>query len=456
MAKNKSPGSDGLPKERFEAHWDLLGGSFMAMARDFESTASLPAEIKEAVTIVLHKKGVRDQLNNYRPITLLNFTYKYGFLPGRRLSDAVALVADIIDAAKNENEDWYLLLVDFQKAFDSVSRDFLFQVLRGMGFPPRFVKWIGGLHENTAAKLLVNGWLGEGLEVVSGVRQGCPLATYLFLCAVEPLAQEVGRAKLGLSKDEQRLNYLGYAATRPYFKWAGANDAEKLLGVWVSPSGSGVKTWKKALCHITEKLIKWKQKYLTTSARATVITYYIVPIVAFQAQIYPPPADTWDDVTRLIHGFVSEKNLVKRDIMTKAADLPLGVDSFASHEKLMKHWDGQSIRWRQTCECFIHFPLCIWPAAVTREDVLQERVVFNTRILLNETTPIGGQKDVKQLRELRLGDLLEEEADGGLVSLSMAELSQRLGGSGPARLASKALGAIPALWLRRCSPARLA
>ncbi|CAI5961618.1 unnamed protein product [Closterium sp. NIES-65] len=135
MAKNKSPGSDGLPKELFEAHWDLLGESFMVMAKSFQSSASLPVELKEAVTILQHKKGDKEQLNNYRPITLLNFTYKvlarvvadrmksvlriiispeqYGFIPGRRLSDAVALVADIIEGAKSGNEDWYMLMVDF-------------------------------------------------------------------------------------------------------------------------------------------------------------------------------------------------------------------------------------------------------------------------------------------------------------------------------------------------------
>ncbi|CAI5463009.1 unnamed protein product [Closterium sp. Yama58-4] len=114
MANIMSPGSDGLPKELYEAHWDLLGGSFMAMARDFESSASLPAEIKEAVTILLHRKGDRDQLNNYRPITLLNFAYKV----------LARVVADRMKS--NGNKDWYLLLIDFQKAFDSVFRDFLF------------------------------------------------------------------------------------------------------------------------------------------------------------------------------------------------------------------------------------------------------------------------------------------------------------------------------------------
>ncbi|CAI5459467.1 unnamed protein product [Closterium sp. Yama58-4] len=371
MAKNKSPGGDGLPKELFEAHWDLLGESFMALVKSFEASATLPSATKEAVTILLHKKGEKDELNNYCPITLLNFTYKvlarvvadrmksvlhlviypeqYGFIPGRRLSDAVALVADVIDAAKNGDEDWYLLLVDFQKAFDSVSRNFLFEVLARMGFPDRFVGWVRGLHENTSTKLLVNGWLGKGVEVVSGVRQGCPLAPYLFLCAVEPLAREVERQELGLSKHNLRFNYLGYAddttlalqgteqivkaeevldrfeqasglATNksksvllPFgtnlgakgdgtssFKWAGADEAERLLGVWVTPSGNGLPTWEKEWVHITEKLTKWQLKYLTLTARATVVNSYITPLLAFQAQIYPPPSVIWEEITRLL------------------------------------------------------------------------------------------------------------------------------------------------------------
>ncbi|CAI7796479.1 unnamed protein product, partial [Closterium sp. NIES-53] len=182
---------DDLPKELFEAHWDLLGKGFMALAKDFAQTTVLSTEVKEVVTILLHKKGDKDQLNNYRLVTLLNFTYKvlarvmadrmkrflgrvispeqYGFLPGRRLTDAVGLVTDIIDTARNDNEGWFLLLVDFKKGFDLVSRGYLFRMMRAMGFPVRFVRWVEGLHEGTQTRLLVNGWMGEGMEVVSGV-----------------------------------------------------------------------------------------------------------------------------------------------------------------------------------------------------------------------------------------------------------------------------------------------
>ncbi|CAI5955220.1 unnamed protein product [Closterium sp. NIES-64] len=230
MAKDKAPGKDGLPKELFEVHCDIMGKHFMQLVQNFAATATLQTSTKEAVTILLHKKGGRDQLENYRPITLLSFTYKviarvvadrmkkvmhevispeqFGFLPGRKLLDAVGLVADVIEAARNKDHDWYLLLVDFRKAFDSVSRDFLFTVLERMGFPSLFVDWVRGLHKDTRTSLLINGWLGDAVNVVSGVRQGCPLAPYLFLCAVEPLAQQAAARKLGLEGGSRRLAYL--------------------------------------------------------------------------------------------------------------------------------------------------------------------------------------------------------------------------------------------------------
>ncbi|CAI5979728.1 unnamed protein product [Closterium sp. NIES-65] len=122
LADGKSPGKDGLPKELFEKHWDVLGKEFLRMAQSFAASASIPTSIKEAVTILLHKKGEKENLDTYRPITLLNFTYKvlawvvanrmkphlhkvisaeqYGFIPGRRISDAIGVVADVIDCPR--------------------------------------------------------------------------------------------------------------------------------------------------------------------------------------------------------------------------------------------------------------------------------------------------------------------------------------------------------------------
>ncbi|CAI5956600.1 unnamed protein product [Closterium sp. NIES-65] len=235
LPSGKAPGQDGLSKEFFERNWDLLGSAVLKEIRAFELSAELSEAFTTAVTILLHKKGDKESSSNYRPITLLSFFYKlltkvlanwikvalprvispnqFGFLLCRSLKEAVSLVADVIDAAAEGDEDWLLLLVDFQKAYDSVSREYLFKTLRGMGFPDKFIKWVKGLHDGAAMRLLLNGWLGDRVEMLKGVRQGCPLAPYLFLCIIEPLCQEVERRGLGVRKRgvAGELAYVGYA-----------------------------------------------------------------------------------------------------------------------------------------------------------------------------------------------------------------------------------------------------
>ncbi|CAI7906457.1 unnamed protein product [Closterium sp. NIES-54] len=76
MAKNKTPSSDGLPKELFEAQWNVLGKRFMGLALDFESSASLLVSIEEVVTMLLYKKGDEGQLYYYYLITLFYFSWK--------------------------------------------------------------------------------------------------------------------------------------------------------------------------------------------------------------------------------------------------------------------------------------------------------------------------------------------------------------------------------------------
>ncbi|CAI5479246.1 unnamed protein product [Closterium sp. Yama58-4] len=156
LPAGKAPGQDGLPKELFEQNWELLGKELMKLIGDFEKDAVMPEAFTTAVTILLHKKGEREQLGNYRLITLLSVVYKliakvlanrikkvlprvisehqFGFIPGRRLADVVSIVADVVDAAAEGDEDWLLLLVDLKKAYDSVSREFLFTTMHKMGF----------------------------------------------------------------------------------------------------------------------------------------------------------------------------------------------------------------------------------------------------------------------------------------------------------------------------------
>ncbi|CAI5484245.1 unnamed protein product [Closterium sp. Yama58-4] len=553
LADGKSPGKDGLPKELFERHWDVLGKEFLRMAQSFAASASNPASIKEAVTILLHKKGEKDNLDNYRPITLLNFTYKvlarvvanrmkphlhnvisaeqYGFIPGRRISYAIGVVADVIEAVKKGNKDWYMLLVDFRKAFDSVSRSFLFSVLREMGFPERFVGWVEGLHNDTGTSLLINGWLGEAVDVKSGEAERRKLGlcnkanqrlayvgytddTTLFLegkrqiaRAEKLLAWFAGLSGLQTNKSKSVILPIGHnIGRRPDtlggFKWAKADEAGRVLGVWVTPSGSSEPTWKRAFEKIIVELIKWKALFLTIAARVVIINCYITSRISYQAQVYPPTEEIWKKLMKLIHNFLTGNNasaekgfvlwnwgllttpkadgglgaldpaillacLAARrigcllleengkkieEILLKAAGLPLGEDTFLAHERLLKHWPGDNERWLRTCETFMKSPIADTGMSRSREEVAQERVVFNRKLLLNGTNPVGRQKEAKGLWEMQLGDLVTAQQDGVVVIKDIDTLERELHSRDSARLALKALDAAPQEWKAMLTP----
>lgn len=86
--------------------------------------------------------------------------------------------------AKNSR---YILLLDFRKAYDTVDREFMSETLRHSGFDDRLVDLISGIHKGTTASFVVNGSQSVALPVISGIRQGCPLAPLLFLLVVEVL-----------------------------------------------------------------------------------------------------------------------------------------------------------------------------------------------------------------------------------------------------------------------------
>ena len=66
-----------------------------------------------------------------------------------------------------------LMLVDFQKAFDSISWVFF-------NFGQDFKRWIDVLNKNVQASILQSGYLSEVCNIQRGCRQGNPIAPYLF------------------------------------------------------------------------------------------------------------------------------------------------------------------------------------------------------------------------------------------------------------------------------------
>jgi Reverse transcriptase (RNA-dependent DNA polymerase) len=78
--------------------------------------------------------------------------------------------------------------LDFRKAYDSVNREFLREVLLAIGVGDKFVSWVMLLlSRDTTACAILNGFKSNKMVFQAGVRQGCPLAPLLYLFVGEAL-----------------------------------------------------------------------------------------------------------------------------------------------------------------------------------------------------------------------------------------------------------------------------
>ena len=81
--------------------------------------------------------------------------------------------------------------IDFKKAFDSVSRKFLFRTLSAARFGPSFIHWIHTFYNNISSCVSNNGFATTHFDIQRGVRQGDPLSLYLFIIVLETLASTI-------------------------------------------------------------------------------------------------------------------------------------------------------------------------------------------------------------------------------------------------------------------------
>ena len=171
MSNNKSPRNDGLTKEVYERFWEDLKKPLCASITKAFQRGELSHSQKEAVIKLIEKKD-RDKklIKNWRPISLLNIDTKLiskvlaerlknvqpslicsdqtSSVKGRFISEGGRLISDVLEISDKLQIKGFLMIVDIEKAFDSINHCFLIKVLEEYGFGKDFIKWIKKLLQN--------------------------------------------------------------------------------------------------------------------------------------------------------------------------------------------------------------------------------------------------------------------------------------------------------------------
>ena len=190
------------------------------------STNTVPDDLKFARVRPLHKKNSRAEVGNYRPVSILSITskileravyiqletylrendllynYQSGFRQSCSTDTCLIHLTDYIREQTSMGNYTGMVLLDLQKAFDTVNHEILCRKLSIMGIGS--TAWFQSYLCNRQQVVYVNDVESDPLKVSCGVPQGSILGPLLFLCYVNDMSVSVN-CKLLLYADDSAL-----------------------------------------------------------------------------------------------------------------------------------------------------------------------------------------------------------------------------------------------------------
>ena len=261
-----------------------------------------------------------------------------GFLPGRSLIQNVVQIDTAMRTAALEQEAAGALFFDFAAAFPSLAHDYLHAVLKHLGLPASFSRFVEALYTGNGCDIAAGGETHKGFCISSGIRQGCPLSPLLFAIVLDPFlrllkrrvpdgtqaayADDLAMIVLKLLESMQviapaftafaavsglMLNLsktvvipLGdvapaevraqFAAAHPGWGAVSFQHWASYLGFVLGPD-AGTRSWKAALAKYEERAALWKHVALGLFFTVAAYNVYVASLLGFLLQLEPLPPE---------------------------------------------------------------------------------------------------------------------------------------------------------------------
>ncbi|GAU36760.1 hypothetical protein TSUD_213250 [Trifolium subterraneum] len=380
---NKSPGSDGFNYAFLKKFWELLKGDIRVMFDQFHGNSCFPKSFLSYFVTLIPKVSSPTSLSDFRPISLLGCLYKLiakvlakrlakvmdsiitsnqsAFIKGRNLVDGVLVVNEVVELAKKSKRDCLIFKVDFEKAYDSVDWGFLEYMLGRCGFCGKWIGWIRVCVFAGNLSVLVNGSPTSEINIQRGLKQGDPLAPFLFLLVVEGFSGAMRNAVtlnlfkgFSIGRDPVIISHLQYAddtlcigeasvenlwalkAILRGFELAsglkvnfwksgliGVNVSSmfmmmastflncllgslpfKYLGLPIGANPKSGSTWEPLLDHLKKRLFSWRNKHISLGGRIVMINAVLNAIPIFYLSFLKMPVGVWKQIIRIQREFL--------------------------------------------------------------------------------------------------------------------------------------------------------
>ena len=410
MSNESAPGSDGITYSFLKFFWSKINVLVFTSFESAFEAGELSFTQRQGILTLLHKGKnlARDNLTNWRPISLTNSDYKVfakslanrlssvisdiiaedqvGFIKGRNISSIIRLIDDTIDYVNNSSQSGILLAVDYRRAFDSISKEYMLFAFKKFGFGDRFLKWVSILLTNTESSINYLGWISESFKVECGVRQGCPFSPLAFIIGLELLAIKIRSnegidglilpiphmcadiatalkiamyadditlflkdthdfenaliiidqfskiSNLYINENKTEAMVIGNRNIGQRFGNIEIKDKLKILGIIFKndlPASLNEENWTKRINFIKETIAKWSKRNLSISGKLVIVKTYLISQVVFLLQALAMPDKILNTINSLLFRFIWKK----KNTNTKAFEKVKRTTMCNSYEK---------------------------------------------------------------------------------------------------------------------------
>lgn len=135
-----------------------------------------------------------------------------GFMKGFSTIDHLHTLSQIIEKHKEFQLPLYIGLIDFKKAFDSITHPSIWQALCNQDIPKCYIQVIKKIYEKSTARVKTDK-MGRKIQINRGVRQGDPMSPKLFLAVLEEIFKNLKwkERKKGIKIEGKYLSNLRFA-----------------------------------------------------------------------------------------------------------------------------------------------------------------------------------------------------------------------------------------------------
>lgn len=218
IGRSKALGDDGYYAHFYHHFWEAIRMDCFNCVKDIFTSLDMPKSMHSTLISLIPKIDNPLRLNNFRPISLVNTSYKIitkilvqrirpylkdiispnhnSFIPGRGSEENFIIASEILHTMnkKKGKKGLFALKLDLEKAYDRLEWPFIEHCLKRLNFTYDSIKLIMSCVNAGQSCFQVNGNRTNDFTPSRGIRQGDPLSPHLFIICLEYLSRTIHEA----------------------------------------------------------------------------------------------------------------------------------------------------------------------------------------------------------------------------------------------------------------------